>query len=99
MVVSGDTKKSNRLAAAAQNVDVLIHEVHSTATGLVNIFVQLDAMEGNARSKLSTDTLDYHTTPVEAAEIANAANVDLLVFNHYAPVPQNAIMDAFLCAV
>jgi ribonuclease Z len=51
----------------------------------------LDAAEVDALSKLLTDTLDYHTTPVEAAEIANAANVDTLVFNHLAPPPPNAI--------
>ena len=51
----------------------------------------LDAAEVDALSKLLTDTLDYHTTPVEAAEIANAANVDTLVFNHFAPSPANAI--------
>jgi ribonuclease Z len=51
----------------------------------------LDAAEVDALSKILTDTLDYHTTPVEAAEIANTANVDTLVFNHFAPPPANAI--------
>ena len=90
VVISGDTKKSNRLAAAAQNADVLIHEVLQPQ--LVKAITDaLDAAEIDALSKLLTDTLDYHTTPVEAAEIANAANVDTLVFNHFAPPPANAI--------
>jgi ribonuclease Z len=31
------------------------------------------------------DILNYHTTPEEAAEVAHAANVKQLVFNHIVP--------------
>lgn len=92
VVISGDTKKSDRLAAAAQNADVLIHEVLQPQL-VKTITDALDTAELDALSKLLTDTLDYHTTPVEAAEVANAANVDTLVFNHFAPPPPNAIAE------
>ena len=39
------------------------------------------------------DILDYHTTPVEAAQVANEANVGLLVLYHLAPAPFNALLD------
>ena len=44
------------------------------------------------RAKLVRDTIDYHATPVEAAEIARDANVRLLLFTHMVPPLQNALM-------
>ncbi|MBW2245255.1 MAG: MBL fold metallo-hydrolase, partial [Deltaproteobacteria bacterium] len=35
--------------------------------------------------RLSKDILDYHTSPGEAAESANAAGVDTLVLTHLVP--------------
>ena len=92
VLISGDTVKDDNLIAAAKNVDVLIHEV--IQRDLVDIFVQ--ALEDNGQGKLGKiihDTHDYHASPVEAAQAANEASADLLVYYHYAPVPQNAIMD------
>lgn len=92
VLISGDTIKDNNLIAAAQDVDVLIHEV--LQPHLVNTVI--DTLSENGQTDLSRvieDTLDYHTSPVEAAEAANQAGAELLVFYHYAPVPQNAIMD------
>ena len=84
------TRKKQQAGYGGKNADVLIHEVLQPQ--LVKAITDaLDAAEVDALSKLLTDTLDYHTTPVEAAEIANAANVDTLVFNHFAPPPANAI--------
>lgn len=92
VLISGDTKKDDNLIAAAKNVDVLIHEVIQRE--MVDIVVKV--MDDNGQEKLGKildDTHDYHASPVEAAESANEAGADLLVFYHYAPVPQNAIMD------
>ena len=92
VLISGDTVKDDNLIAAAKNVDVLIHEV--IQRDLVDLFVQglTDSGQGNL-GKIIHDTHDYHASPVEAAQAANEANADLLVFYHYAPVPQNALMD------
>ena len=92
VLISGDTVKDDNLIAAAKNVDVLIHEV--IQRDLVDIFVQAleDSGQGNL-GKIIHDTHDYHASPVEAAQAANEADADLLVFYHYAPVPQNALMD------
>ncbi len=92
LLISGDTVKDDNLIDAAQNVDVLIHEVLQPR--LVGTVIESLAENGQKKlSKIIEDTLDYHTTPVEAAEAANEAGAELLVFYHYAPVPQNAIMD------
>ena len=37
--------------------------------------------------------MTYHTTPIEAAEIANQANVKHLVFYHLTPAPRNTLME------
>jgi ribonuclease Z len=36
-------------------------------------------------AKIANDILDYHTTPVEAAEIAQAAGAKHLLFTHVVP--------------
>ena len=81
VVISGDTRKWPPLAEASKGADVLIHEAQNSdmtkqlAAGLATI--------GNPRmSSLMTDTLTYHTTPVEAADIARAAGVKRLVLYH-----------------
>lgn len=91
VLISGDTTKNDNLIGAAQNVDVLIHEVLQPEL----VAAAIRALKDNGQADLSKilhDTLDYHTTPVEAAQSANAANAGLLVFYHYAPVPRNALM-------
>ncbi len=41
---------------------------------------------------MTRDTIDYHTSPVEAAGTANEANVKLLVLTHVVPALPNALM-------
>ena len=92
ILISGDTVKDINLIFAARDVDVLIHEVLQPQL----VQTVIDGLNENGQPDLARvieDTLDYHTSPVEAAEAANEANAELLVFYHYAPVPQNAIMD------
>ena len=89
--ISGDTTKDDNLIAAAKGVDVLIHEV--LQEGLVKATSEALTAFGQPKlGQLIFDTLDYHTTPIEAAQAANEAGAQLLVFYHYAPVPQNALV-------
>lgn len=93
VVISGDTSKSEAVVKAAEKADVLIHEVLQPY--LVNETSR--ALERVGRPKLGQlirDTLDYHTSPVEAAAIANRANADLLVFTHLAPNPANGLIES-----
>ena len=48
----------------------------------------------NLAAKIMADIVTYHTTPIEAAEIANQANVKHLVFYHLTPAPRNALMES-----
>jgi ribonuclease Z len=92
VVVSGDTVADENLIAAAKNADVLLHEV--LARDMVK------QMENTARNlgikqlaKVMFDIQDYHTSPVEAAEVANKANVRELVLYHLVPTPPNRIAE------
>ena len=90
--ISGDASKSLAIAEASKGVDVLIHEVLQPE--LVNLTSRRLKLAGNDRlSGIVYDTLDYHTSPVEAAEIANFAEASLLVFTHFAPAPANASVE------
>ena len=45
------------------------------------------------RAKVMSDIKTYHTTLIEAAEIANKANVKKLVFYHLTPAPRNYLTE------
>lgn len=84
VLISGDTKKSASLARNAQGVDLLVHEALSPRlVGLAR-----DAAEAAGRAnvaKIMQDIPDYHTTPVEAAEIARDSGARHLLFTHVVP--------------
>ena len=81
VVISGDTKAWPPLAEAAKGADVLIHEGQNS--DMTKTLVTFLRNSGQARTaSIMTDTLSYHTTPVEAAGLAKTAGVKLLVLSH-----------------
>ena len=99
VVVSGDTKKDANLQRFATGVDLLVHEaLNPQLVGLLN---QAAARADRPRLvKISDDILDYHTTPVEAAEIARDADVGYLLYNHIVPpLPLPPMEDIFVDGV
>jgi ribonuclease Z len=91
VAVSGDTVKSANLIAAAKDADVLVHEAQ--ANQIVKTLAEVAASRRPRMAKIFTDIPSYHTTPVEAAEAANQANVKLLVLSHLTPPPTNAFVE------
>jgi ribonuclease Z len=84
VVISGDTTKSANLQKFAAGADVLLHEALNPE--LVGILTHGAADAGAANiEQISKDILNYHTTPVEAGEIAQAAGVKQLVLYHIVP--------------
>jgi ribonuclease Z len=92
VVVSGDTRKSASVIEHAKSADMLIHEALDR-----EIFGRAIAVAerlGNTRlAKLAHDATEYHTTPVEAAEVARDAGVHTLVFTHMVPGPPNWLLE------
>ncbi len=81
VVVSGDTAMWPPLATASKGADVLIHEAQNA--DMTRQMVQGLKLLGNPRmASVMADTLTYHTTPVEAADIARQAGVKRLVLYH-----------------
>ena len=79
--ISGDTMKWPAFAEASKGVDVMLHEAQNEA--MTRQLSQALKGMGNARtSSMMADTLTYHTTPVEAADIARAAGAKRLVLYH-----------------
>ena len=92
LVITGDTSYAQSVIDNAMNVDVLFHEAQ--ANHMVEI-LQNFAKENGAhlRAKVMADIKTYHTTLIEAAEIANKANVKKLVFYHLTPAPRNYLTE------
>jgi ribonuclease Z len=84
IAISGDTSKSDNLIAQSQGVDVLFHEALSKR--LVGVMNQSAQNVGDSTmAKITADILDYHASPVEAAESAAEANASALVIYHVVP--------------
>ena len=92
LVISGDTSYSNNLIEKSRDADVLFHEAQ--ANHMINIIRDFNLQRGaDLNAKLMEDITTYHTTPVEAAEIANLADVKHLIFYHLTPAPRNYVTE------
>ena len=92
LVITGDTSYTQSVIDNSMNVDVLFHEAQANHM----LAVMEEALRSRGADLLATvldDITTYHTTLVEAAEIANKANVKKLVFYHLTPAPRNYIQE------
>lgn len=84
VVVSGDTRRCDCVARAAEDADLLVHEaLQPRLTRMLG-----DAAANNEQPNIAAiarDIEDYHTTPREAAEVAQAARVRALALTHLIP--------------
>jgi len=84
LVISGDTKQSDNILRFARGTDLLIHEALApNLVGLMNSAAK--KLNLPIPAKITTDILDYHASPIEAAETARDANVGHLLFYHIVP--------------
>jgi ribonuclease Z len=83
-VISGDTIKSDNLARYAQDVDLLVHE--ALAVHLVDVITAgARAADAGHMAQITLDIHDYHATPVQAAELAQAVRAKHLLYYHIVP--------------
>lgn len=90
VVISGDTVKTTTLSRFAKDADIFFCE--ALHKGMVKMLSKAAKETNNPRlSKQMYDVLDYHMTPVEAAEVAQEAGVKTLVLIHVVPPVENFI--------
>jgi len=96
VVISGDTAPSANLERVARGADVLFHEGLQTA--MVAVLHDAAVRHGRAGlAKITADIPSYHTTPEDAARIAQQAGVGELMFYHtIPPLPLAYVNAAFL---
>ena len=94
--ISGDTIYQPRFAAASQGVDLMLHEA------LNKEMVQTIGAKLGERGMINGETifadiLDYHTDPEEAAQAAQEAGAEHLVYYHIVPqLPVKMLESVFL---
>src|SRR5581483_11235403 len=82
--ISGDTRKWPNVATGARGADVLVHEAQSQR--MRKVFSDAAGRAGNhVIAKIMADIESYHSSPRDAAEVANDAKVKLLVYTHFTP--------------
>ena len=92
LVITGDTSYTQSVIDNSMNVDVLFHEAQ--ANHMLAVIENLQRSLGmDLLATVLDDITTYHTTLIEAAEVANKANVKKLVFYHLTPAPRNFIQE------
>ena len=96
VVLSGDTRPSDAVRTQAKGVDLLVHEALSEP--LVRAIGDASVQAGRPNlKKLMADIVDYHTSPEQAAQVAQDAQVGYLLLSHIAPpLPLPGMAKAFL---
>lgn len=84
LLITGDTVKLDNIERFAQGVDLLVHE--ALAPNLLLMMHEAANKAGDqVLARITHDVLDYHTSPVEAAETARDAGVGHLLYYHIVP--------------
>jgi ribonuclease Z len=92
VIFSGDTMPTTAMSEVGKGVDVMVHEAVSPPL-MHKVADQLERSGDPRRAQLLRDAIEYHTPPVAAAEIANAAGARLLVYSHVIPPLPNRIAE------
>ncbi len=96
VVISEDTVPCQSLLHQARGVDLLVHEALQPA--MVSIVQDLAQKIGRHNTaRIMGDIMHYHTSPEDAAKIANEAGVRYLLLTHILPpLPVSILKAAFL---
>jgi len=94
--ITGDTAYDPALAAKIKGSDLLISEaLNPNMVGVMQKAFEDRGIKNLA--KIMSDIPDYHISPQQAAEVAQEADIDILVFTHIVPaLPTQALHKYFL---
>ena len=96
LCVSGDTAKSANLEKACEGVDLLVHDALQPIM-VGEMQAAQEAQGDNNAAKIMFDIQDYHASPQDAAESAQAVRAKTLVLSHLVPpLPSAFLYPAFL---
>lgn len=100
VVISGDLMLADSPAFAALAADADLLVIEALQPRLVSLISERAARSGRADlAAITTDILDYHTTPEAAAALAQQAGARALVLTHIVPaLPSRLLHRAFLGA-
>ncbi|MDG0979227.1 MAG: MBL fold metallo-hydrolase [Halieaceae bacterium] len=83
-LITGDTVKSDTIIQHSRNIDLLVHE--ALAPNLINLMHDTAVKKDMAvLANVTSDILDYHASPMDAAETAKEAGVKHLLYYHIVP--------------
>ena len=96
LCISGDTSRSANLERVCMGTELIVHDALQPA--LVSKMQDRQAALGNdGTAKIMHDIQDYHASPQDAAESAQAAGAQMLVLSHLVPpLPSPYLYPAFL---
>jgi ribonuclease Z len=84
LLITGDTIEMDNIREFAKGVDLLVHEALAP-----NLVMQMNAAAKKVGNKVlervTIDILDYHASPMQAAQTAKDANVGHLLYYHIVP--------------
>jgi len=84
LLITGDTTKQANIQQFSKGIDLLVHE--ALAPNLVGMMhATAEALGNQTIATITQDIVDYHASPVEAAETARDAGVGHLLYYHIVP--------------
>jgi ribonuclease Z len=96
LCISGDTSRSPNLEAVCDGVDILVHDALQS-TMVKEMQSAMQARGNMNAAAIFHDIQDYHATPQDAAESAQASDARMLVLSHLVPpLPLKYLYPAFL---
>ena len=83
-LITGDTVKSDTIIQHSKGIDLLVHE--ALAPNLVGLMHDTAVKKNiTVLAKVTSDILDYHASPMDAAETAKEAGIKHLLYYHIVP--------------
>ena len=91
VVISGDTNATDRLFAAAEGADLLLHDALSR--NMLDPMIDVATELGRGSAAIMADVIDYHADVTVLPQRADDAGIQLLALYHLVPAPPNSLAE------